>query len=89
MGGEAGLRQARNAHSTLGSHEIVGQFPFHAGYAAWHIVVAKQPAARASKAMASGAGVKLRLKPGTSNWTGALSTRMRLDAPFGLATTGQ
>ena len=43
MGGEAGLRQARNAHSTLGSHEIVGQFPFHAGYAAWHIVVAKQP----------------------------------------------
>ena len=34
-------------------------------------------------------GVKLRFKPGTSNWTGTLSTGMRLDAPFGLATIGQ
>ncbi|UCC29167.1 MAG: beta-lactamase family protein [Phycisphaerales bacterium] len=34
-------------------------------------------------------GVKLRLMPGTSNWTGTLSTRMRIDAPFGLATIGQ
>ena len=34
-------------------------------------------------------GVKLRVMPGTSNWTGTLSTRMRIDAPFGLATIGQ
>ena len=34
-------------------------------------------------------GVKLRFKPGTSTWTGTLSTRLRLDAPFGLATIGQ
>ena len=34
-------------------------------------------------------GVKLHVKPGTSNWSGTLSTRMRLEAPFGLATIGQ
>jgi len=38
---------------------------------------------------ATSAGVKLRVKPGTSNWTGTLSMRMRIDAPFGLATIGQ
>jgi hypothetical protein len=34
-------------------------------------------------------GTKLRFKPGTSNWTGTISTRMLLDAPFGTAIIGQ
>ena len=38
---------------------------------------------------ATSAGVKLRLKPGTSSWTGSLAARMRMDAPFGMATIGQ
>ncbi len=33
--GEAGLGEALNAQRPLGSHEIVGEFPSHAGYAAW------------------------------------------------------
>lgn len=35
------------------------------------------------------AGSKLLLKPGSTNWTGTLATRMRLDAPLGLARIGQ
>ncbi len=38
---------------------------------------------------ASAPGVKLRVKPGASNWTGTLSMRMRIDAPFGTVTIGQ
>ena len=38
MEGEAGLREARNAHSALGSHEIADGFPFRTGYAAWRVV---------------------------------------------------
>jgi CubicO group peptidase (beta-lactamase class C family) len=38
---------------------------------------------------ATSAGTKLRVKAGASNWTGTLATRMRIDAPFGLATIGQ
>ncbi len=34
-------------------------------------------------------GVKLHFKPGTSNWTGTLNTRIRLDAPLGLAVIGE
>jgi hypothetical protein len=34
-------------------------------------------------------GTKLRIKPGTSNWTGKISTRVRIDAPFGTAIIGQ
>ena len=34
MEGEAGLREACNDHCALGSHEIVSEFPSHAGYAA-------------------------------------------------------
>ncbi|UCF14441.1 MAG: beta-lactamase family protein [Phycisphaerales bacterium] len=34
-------------------------------------------------------GTKLRIKPGTSNWTGTISERMLLDAPFGAAIIGQ
>lgn len=34
-------------------------------------------------------GTKLRIKPSTSNWTGAISERMRLDAPFGTVRIGQ
>lgn len=34
-------------------------------------------------------GTRIRLKPGTSNWTGILFKKMRIDAPLGLATIGQ
>jgi hypothetical protein len=33
-------------------------------------------------------GTKLRLKPGTSTWTGTINRFMRLDAPFGTARIG-
>ncbi len=33
-------------------------------------------------------GTKLRFKPGSSGWTGTLSTKLRLDAPFGLVRIG-
>lgn len=32
---------------------------------------------------------KLRIKPGSSSWTGTISERMRLDAPFGVVTIGK
>ncbi len=38
---------------------------------------------------ATAPGVKLRVKPGASNWTGTISMRMRIDAPLGTATIGQ
>ena len=34
------------------------------------------------------AGSKIRLKPGTSDWTGKISKRTRLDAPLGMAKIG-
>lgn len=34
-------------------------------------------------------GTKLRFKPGTSNWTGTISTRMLINTPFGTAIIGQ
>ncbi len=33
-------------------------------------------------------GTKLRFKPGSSAWTGTLSTKLRLDAPFGVVRIG-
>ncbi len=41
------------------------------------------------QALGVGAGAKVRLKPGTSNWTGTISHRMQLDSPLGVATIGQ
>ena len=38
---------------------------------------------------ATAPGVKLRIKPGSSNWTGTLSSRIRIDAPLGTATIGE
>ena len=35
------------------------------------------------------AGSKLLLKPGSTSWTGTLATKMRLDAPLGMATIGR
>jgi len=40
------------------------------------------------QALAVGAGAKVRLKPGSTNWTGTISHRVRLDAPLGTATIG-
>ena len=34
-------------------------------------------------------GTKLRIKPGTSNWSGTISTRTLIDAPFGTVIIGQ
>ncbi|RLC01680.1 MAG: hypothetical protein DRH34_08655, partial [Deltaproteobacteria bacterium] len=34
-------------------------------------------------------GTKLRVKPGSSNWSGTISTRTLIDAPFGTAIIGQ
>ena len=34
-------------------------------------------------------GTKLRIKEGTSNWTGTISTRTLIDAPFGRVVIGQ
>ena len=34
-------------------------------------------------------GTRIRLKPGTSNWTGTISKYVQLDAPLGEATIGQ
>jgi hypothetical protein len=34
------------------------------------------------------AGTKLHIKSGSSSWTGTISERMRIDAPFGTATIG-
>jgi Beta-lactamase len=34
-------------------------------------------------------GTKLRIKPGSSGWTGIISTRALIDAPFGTVTIGQ
>lgn len=37
----------------------------------------------------AGANTKVRVKPGTSDWTGTLSTRMLFDAPVGSAVIGE
>lgn len=36
-----------------------------------------------------GAGAKLRLKPGSTKWTGTISHRVRIDAPLATATIGE
>lgn len=41
------------------------------------------------QALNVGSGAKVRLKPGSSNWTGVIDHPVRLDAPFGVATIGQ
>ena len=42
-----------------------------------------------SQAIGVGAGAKVRLKPGSTSWTGTISHRVRFDAPLGTATIGQ
>ncbi|NOT02304.1 MAG: serine hydrolase [Phycisphaerales bacterium] len=34
-------------------------------------------------------GTRIRLKPGSTNWTGTINKRLRIDAPFGTAIIGQ
>lgn len=41
-----------------------------------------------TQAIGVGAGAKIRLKPGSTNWTGTISQRMTIDAPLGSATIG-
>ncbi len=41
------------------------------------------------QALGVGAGAKLRLKPGSTSWTGIISSRTLIDAPLGTAVIGQ
>lgn len=42
-----------------------------------------------AQGLAVGAGAKLRFKPGATSWTGTISHRVQMDAPFGNVTIGQ
>lgn len=41
-----------------------------------------------NQALAVGSGAKIRLQPGSSSWTGTISHKILMDAPFGTATIG-
>lgn len=47
------------------------------------------PFGNMTQALGVGAGARVRLKPGATDWTGTISHRVRFDAPEGIATIGQ
>jgi CubicO group peptidase (beta-lactamase class C family) len=62
---------------------------FHAAPAPIEVGGYHHPLRTMPQALNVGAGAKLRLKPGNSNWTGTISHRVLIDAPLGHAIIGQ
>ncbi len=63
---------------------------FNITFSLWNAVVGgcDHPLRAMGQALVVGAEAKLRLQPGSTNWTGTISHKVLIDAPFGTAAIG-